>query len=427
MRGPSSACLLVWLASLALAHPYHVSSTELVYDRDSGRLAGTLRVFADDLEGSLRERLQRRVQLEEGAELEPLLAELVEAGISLRGAGEQEHPAAFIGWHLEGTRAVLQFSLPALFGLPGLELRNALLCDRLPDQSNLVQLTVEGARETLLCSAEEPWQPVSLQLPPTGELSVRSLGERGPTLLLLPGVGCDARFFEPFMQRHAQRYQMHACNLPGTAGSPLPEGLDPDWRSGAWLAHAERAVHLWLRSQGEPSVVLLGHGLGGLLAARLAVAFPERFVAVVALDAWHPLQLARLEPTAQRPLCERVAQRQAALSDEAWWQQRLASVQVWSGDALRSEELLEMQRRVPREVQARYQLEWFDSRLDAELRSLGGRLLNLEATLDAAASEAAFPGAVQVRVEGAGHALLDDAPAQVDAALAEFLSGLEGR
>ncbi len=425
-RPQRCAFLLLLLTTVAVAHPYHLSVTELVYDRDSERFRGTMRVSARELERTLRARLEEPLRLEEREERldAPLLALLRERFV-MRPDGGEPLPLTLEGWEVGLHSVRIAVSLPSVFPASGLEVGHSLFFGAQPTQQNLVRVTVEGAEQSLLCHVMEPVARLTLRPPPlTPVEEVREAGERGPALVLLADLGCPAEVFDGFLERHRERYRMAAISLPGVVG-PAPEGLAEDWRSGAWLAHAERAVHLWVRERGWEAVVVLGHGLGAELATRLAARFPQRFAGAIAVDGWHPLALAGLGAEQRERLVAQVAERQAELDDEAWRKQRAQAVRSWVRDPDRGAALARLVAATPRPVLRRYQLEWLASAPDAGQRSLEGRLLNVVATVPAD-ELAAFGEAPRVVLEGCGHGVMDDAPGALDAAVAEHLERLFG-
>ncbi|MFM8944105.1 MAG: alpha/beta fold hydrolase [Actinomycetota bacterium] len=97
----------------------------------------------------------------------------------------------------------------------------------------------------------------------------------GPTLLAIHGVGGSGRYFRTLAERLGTRYRVVAPDLGGFGASDKPD-----------LAY-DRAFHLATLDEvaGEGPVTLLGHSLGGVLAALWAASRGGVRVAALALAA----------------------------------------------------------------------------------------------------------------------------------------------
>ncbi len=105
-----------------------------------------------------------------------------------------------------------------------------------------------------------------LTLPDVGVL------EAGPedapeTLLYLHGWGGSKELWWETLARLAETHRGIALDLPGTGGTPLPPGLRTMPDMARWVA--ETCARL-----GLTRVTLVGHSLGGNLAAQVALDFP---------------------------------------------------------------------------------------------------------------------------------------------------------
>ena len=124
-----------------------------------------------------------------------------------------------------------------------------------------------------------------------GTLSLLRAGDaRGPRLILIHGTPGSATAWADYLQRVPPGVEVLAIDRPGN-GRSTPSGSVPG------LADQGRAVLALLPADGRP-VVLLGHSLGGAVAAWVAAAAPERVQGLVllaasldpALETVHPLQ-----------------------------------------------------------------------------------------------------------------------------------------
>jgi len=122
-----------------------------------------------------------------------------------------------------------------------------------------------------------------------GPIRLRAVraGRGDTTLFLLHGYAESLLAFRAVFDRLATRYRVVAVDLPGFGVSDKPDGP---------YDHETMARTLWsfLARNVEGPVVVVGHSLGGQIAAQLALDHPERITALVliapagsGLSPWH--------------------------------------------------------------------------------------------------------------------------------------------
>jgi pimeloyl-ACP methyl ester carboxylesterase len=129
-------------------------------------------------------------------------------------------------------------------------------------------------------------------VPPPPALLAAAFG-RGPTIVLLHGLGSGAAHWLPTAQILARRHHVVLVDLPGHGVSAMPEPFS--------LERATQALDRALARASREPVVLVGHALGGLVAAAEACDHPGRVRALVLIE------------TALRPQVQG-AERRAALA-----------------------------------------------------------------------------------------------------------------
>jgi 3-oxoadipate enol-lactonase len=96
--------------------------------------------------------------------------------------------------------------------------------------------------------------------------SCLAIGDKGPALLFLHGIGGDAECFRPQLTYFGRSFRAIAWNMPGYGETPLlPHTTFPA------LADAVAAL---LDARGIARVHLVGHSLGGMIAQEFAVRHP---------------------------------------------------------------------------------------------------------------------------------------------------------
>lgn len=87
------------------------------------------------------------------------------------------------------------------------------------------------------------------------------------TLVFLPGTFLDHRMFGPQVEEFQGRYTLLVLDLPSFGTEPVSE--DP------LFPHFSEALHTLLLKEGQGSIHLVGHSLGGALAQDYVLRFPE--------------------------------------------------------------------------------------------------------------------------------------------------------
>jgi len=98
----------------------------------------------------------------------------------------------------------------------------------------------------------------------------------GPSIVLVHGLGSRAEHWLPTARLLARRHRVVLVDLPGHGLSEMPEPLT--------LEHAQQALDLALASEARVPCVLVGHSVGGLVAAAEALAHPERVRGLVLVE-----------------------------------------------------------------------------------------------------------------------------------------------
>jgi len=110
----------------------------------------------------------------------------------------------------------------------------------------------------------------------------REVGPKdAPTLLLLHGLPSSSRMFEPLFARLSDRYHLVAPDYPGFGHSEWP---DPKKFAYTFDHYAEVMNH-FTEAQGLSRYTLYMQDYGGPVGFRMALAHPDRIVALVIQDA----------------------------------------------------------------------------------------------------------------------------------------------
>lgn len=99
---------------------------------------------------------------------------------------------------------------------------------------------------------------------------------RGPAVVLVHGLGSSDAHWLPTARILARRFRVTLVDLPGHGPSDMPQDFS--------LEQVTVALDRALAEIGDEPVILVGHSLGGLVAASEALAHPERVRGLVLVE-----------------------------------------------------------------------------------------------------------------------------------------------
>lgn len=110
---------------------------------------------------------------------------------------------------------------------------------------------------------------------PAPALKTTELG-KGPTIVLLPGLGSQRMQWMPTARRLLAGYRVVMVDLPGHGDSPMPDPFSFDAAAGM--------LDGLLAKQNPDSTIVVAHGVGGLIAVLEARAHPEHLRGLIVID-----------------------------------------------------------------------------------------------------------------------------------------------
>lgn len=241
---------------------------------------------------------------------------------------------------------------------------------------------------------------------------------RGPNVVILHGLGSTAQDWLPVARLLAKRYRVTLVDLPGHGMSPMPEPFSLD--------RAEAALDQALQETSDQPVILVGHSLGGLVAASEALHHPERVRGLVLVE------------TALRPqvTAEQRAQLDAELDRDYRGFLRASYMEMAKDSAQGERQFAEASKLDPADVKPWIHLAWIAD-LSGMMRKLQPALLAVLAprswepaeTWTHAADALGYsnvPRVRPVRLEGCGHFVMLDRPDALAQLIDRFAQNPDG-
>jgi hypothetical protein len=159
MPGLQSILFVIWYFKLALFfHPIHVSVTEIEMDEKDKRLEIMMRVFADDLETTLRKSLgqpELDILALETAERDRLVSSYLKNHfkISLDGKAQKNN---YLGHEQEDMAFIFYIEAPNVKKWRNIQIQNDIIMETYDDQSNLIHVTVGETIRSLRLTKNNP-------------------------------------------------------------------------------------------------------------------------------------------------------------------------------------------------------------------------------------------------------------------------------
>ena len=248
--------------------------------------------------------------------------------------------------------------------------------------------------------------------------SARNAFGRGPSIVLLHGLGSRATHWLPTARALARHHRVTLVDLPGHGGASMPEPFS--------LHQAATALDLALVEDSAEPVVVVGHSLGGLVAAAAAVAHPERIRGLVLVETSLRPQVA---PADRAALLRELETNYASLVHAAYLDFGRDSVQ---GERLYAEVASLDPEIVKRWIRLAWTADLSPSiaRLDRPLLVvLAPRSWPHDEPWEVTAKALGYDRAPQVqarRLDGCGHFVMLDRPEELAAIIARFAANPNG-
>lgn len=138
---------LLWL----MPHAFHTSITRIDHNPKERSLEVSVRIFTDDLESALqKENNNQHFRVENNDKNDAFIEKYIRKTFKLSTPTGQLKPYTYVGKENEGDATWVYIEIPFSENPAGFKLQNTVLLDLFDDQTNLVNLTYNGERNSYL-------------------------------------------------------------------------------------------------------------------------------------------------------------------------------------------------------------------------------------------------------------------------------------
>ncbi|HRJ29351.1 MAG TPA: hypothetical protein PLV21_00675 [Cyclobacteriaceae bacterium] len=152
--------LFAFLLSLwAPAHPIHISVTEIEFDEKEKELEIVMRIFADDLETSIR-KARNEPELDllhppTNTTTDELAKEYILKRFQVT-LGDKVQRLNYLGSEFDGEALVFYIQVSQVKNFKAVTIMNSVILETYDDQSNIVHVTVSGKTKSLRLMRNNP-------------------------------------------------------------------------------------------------------------------------------------------------------------------------------------------------------------------------------------------------------------------------------
>lgn len=141
-------CLLFFW--LNIFHPFYVSVTEVVQQKNNGAVQVSSRIFFDDLERALEKQYKTKVNILKPADrkqVDALITRYIKAHLKISANGKILD-LKYLGYEIEEDAAWCYFETADVGSVKHLSIKNDILFEQHESQSNLVHAIINGQRKS---------------------------------------------------------------------------------------------------------------------------------------------------------------------------------------------------------------------------------------------------------------------------------------
>lgn len=141
--------LLIGFQFNVSAHKFFVSISQINYNQETKSLELALKLFTDDLENCINESTNKSIKISQEHTYDQDIANYLTKHLSIK-INEKSSPFNYLGKELEYDVTWCYLEIKSVETISAIEIENSIFTQLLPDQKNLIQLTVGEFEESTI-------------------------------------------------------------------------------------------------------------------------------------------------------------------------------------------------------------------------------------------------------------------------------------
>jgi hypothetical protein len=162
-----AVAIAIFICSCAAnVHPLHLSVMEIAHDQKEKELEITLRVFIDDLQAAIRNKLNQEdldILHPVNTTADKLIWEYLQPHLSIQLDGKKQI-IKYLGHEADADAMTFYIQVQPVKTWKTIEIKNSLLTELFEDQSNLVNITLGEKTKSLRLMRDNPTGKLSFDL-----------------------------------------------------------------------------------------------------------------------------------------------------------------------------------------------------------------------------------------------------------------------
>ena len=141
---------ILFLTASFVKHAFHTSVTEMNYNAKEKTMEVSIRIFTDDLESVLSSESGKKITIKDNDKNEVLIEKYLRKHFMVTSSKRQIINYSFLGKEQQKDATWLYLEMPLNVSFNGSTIKNDLLVDAFSDQVNIINISINGEKKTLL-------------------------------------------------------------------------------------------------------------------------------------------------------------------------------------------------------------------------------------------------------------------------------------
>lgn len=139
-------------------HKFYISIYQIEYSKEKKMIQITSRIFIDDMNKALENKYGKKTHLSEKNETKEdveLMNKYIAENFTIKVNGKLQ-TIDFVSKNIDNNVIIGYYKIPAIAIIKTIEVKNTVLMDLFPEQQNIIQSKINGEKENLLLTIDNP-------------------------------------------------------------------------------------------------------------------------------------------------------------------------------------------------------------------------------------------------------------------------------